>query len=110
MPTFSADIYSPRWGHHDAYNFEFEQNTLIIRFGPRVSTCTWQQNRDPMWTGEAFAHMLRNDSIYPPSVLQDLIEHLWKSWRGGEIQTDDVNAELQAIINWLNQITEAKPR
>ena len=110
MPTFSTEIYSPRWGHNDTYNFEFDQATLTIRFGPRVGTCTWQDGRDPVWTGESWEDMLRNDSIYPPGILQDLIEHLWKAWRNGDIRTDAVNNELQAVITWLNQITSAKPR
>mgnify|MGYP001810177518 CR=1 FL=1 len=110
VPTFSAEIYSPRWGHNDTYVFEFQQDTLTIRFHPRVAICKWQENGDPVWTGEAFEQILRNDSIYPPSILQDLIEHLWMSWRNGDIPVDSVNTELQAIITWLNQITEAKPR
>jgi hypothetical protein len=54
--------------------------------------------------------MLMNDSIYPPAIVRDLIEHLWKSWRNGEIREDAVNAELQEVVAWLNKVTVAKPQ
>jgi hypothetical protein len=30
--------------------------------------------------------------------------------RNGDIPADSVNTELQAVITWLNRITEAKPQ
>ena len=110
MPTYSADIYSPRWGHNDTYSFIFEKDSLTINFSPRVATCTWRENNDPAWAGEPFHDMLTNDSIYPPAILRDLIEHLWKSWRNGDIREDAINAELQEVIVWLNKVTVAKPK
>ncbi len=110
VPTFSAEIYSPRWGHNDTYVFDFERDTLTIKLPPRIAICTWQENRDPAWTGETLDEILRNDHIYPPSILTELIAHLWTSWRSENIPTDFVNAELQAVIMWLNQITNAKPQ
>lgn len=110
MPTFSAEIYSPRWGNNDTYVFDFERDTLTIKFPPRIATCKWHENGYPEWSGEKFEQILRNDSIYPPSILQDLIEYLWTSWRNGDIQADSVNTELQVVITWLNQITKAKPQ
>lgn len=110
MPTFSAEIYSPRWGHNDTYVFDFEYDTLTIELPPRIAICKWHENGDPEWSGEKLVEILRNDSIYPPSILQDLIEHLWTSWRNGDISVDSVNTELQALITWLNRITETKPQ
>lgn len=110
MPTFSAEIYSPRWGHNDDYVFDFERDTLTIKLSPRIAICKWQENGAPDWTGETFEQILRNDSIYPPSIFQDLIEHLWICWRNGDIPADSVNTELQTVITWLNLITEAKPQ
>lgn len=110
MPTFSADIYSPRWGHNDTYVFDFENDTLTIKLLPRIAICKLQENGEPAWNSETFDAILRNDSIYPPSILQDLIVHLWQSWHNGDITADLVNAELQVVINWLNQITKAKPQ
>lgn len=110
MPTFSPEIYSPRWGHNDTYLFDFERDTLTIKHHPRVAICKWQEYGDPAWSGESLEQILRNDFIYPPSILQDLIEYLWLSWRKGDISADSVNTELQAVITWLNQITEAKPQ
>jgi hypothetical protein len=110
VPTFSAQIYSPRWGHNDTYEFVFERDTLKIIMPPRIAICNWQENSDPAWSGEPLEEILRNDCIYPPSILQDLIEHLWTSWRNGDIPANLVNAELQAVITWVNQITEVQPQ
>ena len=110
MPTYNAEIYSPRWGHNDTYSFIFEQERLTIDFGARVANCACRENQDPIWTGEPFEDMLTNDSIYPPAILRDLIEHLWKSWRNGELRAVDVNTELQEVISWLNTVTAAKPK
>ncbi len=110
VPTFSAEIYSPRLGQNDTYVFDFERDTLTIKRPPRIAICRWQENRDPAWSGEKFEEILRDDYIYSPSILQNLIEYLWTSWRNGDIPSDLVNAELQVVITWLNQITEAKPQ
>ena len=83
---------------------------MTVSFAPRVATCTWRENQDPTWAGEALEDMLNNDSIYPPAVFTSLIEHLWKSWRNGDIREEEVNTELQLIITWLNEITAKKPR
>ena len=110
MSTYTASIYSPRWGHDDTYSFVFAEDSLTINFAPRVAKCTWREGQDPTWTGEPFDEMLQNDSIYPPEILTRLMEHLWKSWRNGEIRDDAVNTELQEVITWLNQVTAAKPQ
>jgi hypothetical protein len=110
MPTYTGRIFSPRWGHEDTYEFQFEEDRLTISHLPRTATCTWRENLDPLWEGEALERMLTNDSIYPPAVFRSLIEHLWKSWRNSDIRQDDVDAELQAVVTWLNATTMAKPR
>lgn len=75
---------------------------------PRIAICNRQENGDPAWSGESLEENIRNESMYPPSILQDLIEHLWKSWRNGNIASDLVNAELQAVITWVNHITDVQ--
>lgn len=103
-------IYSPRWGHSDTYTFEMAREQMKISMGPRSTTCTWRENLDPLWGGEQLHDILRNDSIYPPEIFQSLIEHAWKSWRNGELDDQGVRTELQVVVEWLNKITEAKPR
>jgi hypothetical protein len=108
--TLAAEIYSPRWGHADTYTFELTREAMTISMTTRKGKCTWKDNVDPVWTGESLQHMLQNDSIYPPAIFQDLIEHLWKSWRDGEINSEQTNTEFQEIISWLNEITKTKPK
>ena len=102
-------IFSPRWGHEDTYKFELTNDSLTITMHPRITICTWHDNIDPEWSGEGLEKTLRNDSIYPPSIFQDLVEHAWKEWRVGELDDAEVNAELQELASWLNKITLSKP-
>jgi len=108
--TIAAEIFSPRWGHTDTYTFVLEREAMTISMEAREAKCIWRDNQDPIWEGEALHDILQNDSIYPPAIFQDLVEYLWKSWRGGEINATDAETELQEIITWLNSITKAKPK
>ena len=107
--TVELRIFSPRWGREDTYKLVLERHLLVITQGARSATCTWIENRDPEWSGESLRHILENDSIYPPAILQNLIEHAWVSWRNGELDSSAVNEELQVVASWLNEITKAKP-
>jgi len=107
--TVKLQIFSPRWGHEDTYELKLGRNALVITRGARSAICTWRDNRDPEWSGESVMHILRNDSIYSPAILQDLIEHAWLSWRNGELNSSAVDSELQAVANWLNEVSKAKP-
>lgn len=109
MVQIELRMYSPRWGHDDTYVLELTRESLVITQGARSTQCTWRDNLDPEWSGESLRHILENDSIYPPATFQDLVEHAWKSWRNGELDAAAVNEELQALANWLNAITSAKP-
>jgi hypothetical protein len=110
MPTYSTRIYSPRWGHEDTYDFDFSREAMTISRAPRTVRCVWIENRDPRWEGEPIEHILNNDSVYPPAILPRLYEHLWLSWRSGDLPESRVDAELQAVTEWLNGITKSKPR
>lgn len=110
MPTYTTRIYTPRWGHEDTYEFEFTREAMTISMTPRTARCIWVENRDPRWEGEALEHILNNDMIYPPAILPRLYEHLWTSWRNGELGEPAVDAELQAVTEWLNELTRKKPR
>ena len=108
--TVELQIFSPRWGHEDTYTLVLARHSLVITHGARSATCTWRENRDPEWSGESLRDILQNDSIYPPAILQNLIEHAWVSWRNGELDSSAANEELQAVADWLNEITKAKPK
>ena len=110
MATLTAQIYSPRWGHADTYTFELAKDAMTIGMDLRKSRCVWVQNRDPRWEGESIESILNNDSIYGPAVLNDLLEHLWTSWRDGELSDAEAQGELNSVIDWLNSITAAKPK
>ena len=110
MTTLTSEIYSPRWGHDDTYTFELSQEEMLISKGARKSKCVWQEDKDPIWQGESLDSHLRNDSIHAPVVFTDLLERLWLSWRNGEINDEAAQMELDAVIEWLNVLTRAKPK
>ena len=104
------DIYSPRWGHNDRYIVELNQAYLEIGLSGRTTRATWRDNLDPDWNSNESIHdIMNNDSIYPPTILQDLLEHAWLEWRNGNINDQQVDDELQEIANWINTITRSKP-
>ena len=102
-------IYSPRWGQEDTYDLELSRESLIITHGPSKATCAWRENLDPQWGGDSLERMLTNDSIYPPSILQRLLAHAWLSWRSNEMDDNALQEELNAVADWLNATTRAKP-
>lgn len=102
-------IYSPRWGHYDTYSLRLSRDVLVITCGARSVRATYREHLDPEWTGEPLVDILRNDSIYPPEIFQRLIEYAWLAWRGGELTDESVQEELQALADWLNEITKSKP-
>jgi hypothetical protein len=55
------------------------------------------------------SEILANDSIYIPEIFPRLLEHLWASWREGELDDVAAQAELDALTAWLNKITDSKP-
>jgi hypothetical protein len=107
--TVELSIFTPRWGHEDTYIVELERDFMEIRMHARTTRAVWRENQDPVWNGESIQDIMNNDSIYPPEITQDLFEHAWKEWRGGEISDQEVNIELQELANWINAVTHAKP-
>lgn len=101
-------IYSPRWGH-EVYKLTLTRDSLTITSRGRTATCTWREGHDPAWSGEPLADILHDDKIFPPSILQKLIEHAWTKWRSGELDDPAFEGELNAVADWLNTTTRAKP-
>lgn len=106
----TADFFSPRWGHDDTYEFEFSRERLTIKHGARVCAAEWKENSDPLWTGEPLVGTMKNDMIYPPDGILSLIEYLWRAWRDGELNADQLQSELNALADYVNASTKAKPK
>lgn len=107
--NIECEIYNPRWGHTDIYKFSFEENKLIISASARTCSLIWRDNLDPKWQGDLYG-ILENDSIYPPKVLKGCISKVWESWRKNELLDSEAETELNLLIEWLNTITNSKPR
>jgi hypothetical protein len=112
MDHMSAEIrvYSPRWGQEDTYVLQLSRDSLVISHGPSETTCTYRENLDPEWSGDSLERILMNDAVYPPSVLPRLLEHAWLAWRANEINASSLQEELNAVAEWINTSTRAKPQ
>ncbi len=103
-------LFSPRWGHEDTYTITLASEFMEITMQTRHCKCVWQENTDPLWSGEPLIRILQNDSIHPPAIIQNLFEHLWEEWRIGNIDSFQAEVELIELADWLNEITKAKPK
>jgi hypothetical protein len=114
---FSVNIYSPRWGHEDSYQFILDENQMEITGGGggKSAVCKWVESRDPIWkgyydsTGNPFVNILENDLIHPPAIIISAIESAWTAWRNGELDNDELESEMNALADWLNTISKNKP-
>ena len=106
---FNMRLYSPRWGHEDAYELKLSHDSMEINHHPKSAICKWRDSLDPEWTGDCLKDILMNDSIYPPADLKDCISYAWVSWREGKLDDRAVTKELQAVADWINITTKAKP-
>lgn len=103
-------IYSPRWGHKDTYQVTMERDSLEIRMQARRAQATWVPDRDPTWTGETVASIMRNDSIWPPPAAVDsFFETVWLHWRDGDLDDAEASAALVDLADWINVITAGRP-
>ena len=113
--AFHVEIYSPRWGHDDRYEFIFDEDTMKISSGKQAS-CKWSEDKEPVWdgynadSGNPFVNILENDSIYPPTILISALEHLWSAWRDGTLKNEEVEAEMNLLIEWVNTGSMNKPK
>jgi len=114
--TFRVKIYSPRWGHDDGYEFNIDENQMEITGVSKSAVCKWRDNKDPVWqgyndvSGNPFVKVLENDHIHPPSVFVFALEQAWKSWRDGELDCAEFETEINALVNWLNDVSQNKPK
>lgn len=105
------EIYSPRWGHNDPYDFELSKQELIITSHIHEVKCTYVDGRDPVWsTHKSLDDIFTNDSIVGPAKIEEILEYVWCEWRDGNLSDDEVKNELYAIVDWINIITANKPK
>lgn len=115
--NFEIMIYSPRWGHEDAYEINVSRNEMIVKGkGHEQAICSWVENRDPVWTGynEAIGNplqnILENEKIYPPTVFTRALESAWRAWRDNTLADEQLNSEVQVLCEWINVVTRNMPK
>ncbi len=104
-------IFSPRWGHEDTYEIVLTSDSLEIKtpHPSAIAKCNYRERLDSEWVGTDLFSTLRNDAIYAPAVLLEMFVHAWLAWRSNELDDNGVKRELEAIADWLNVISKAKP-
>jgi hypothetical protein len=114
--SFEVRIYSPRWGHDDAYTIKLERDHMEIKGINKDALCSWVEGKDPKWsgynenTGNPLENILKNDSIYPPTVFVRALEHLWMAWRDGTLDDQKAEKEVQELFDWVNETTRSRPK
>ena len=110
--TLNFDIFSPKLGHSDTYEFLFEETMLTIstsHSGKKV-TCTFIENSDATWSGdESIEHIFTSSSIIYPENIRGLFEYLWLSLKTEKIDKNQAEEELASLINWINAMTRTRP-
>jgi len=105
-----VQVYSPRWGHNDTYTVVFTRDYLTVSHLPRSARCEWVEDRDPVWVEEgALEKNLINDHVYPAVNFSESIVYVWFAWRDARLNDDAAGEELEALFEWLNASTRAKP-
>jgi len=77
--SFSAEVWTPRWGHTDTYSVKMTDSEMVVSQGMHNARCTLGNNGDPQWDGEnQYRHplfgMFNNEKIYPPEILPRALE------------------------------------
>ena len=111
--TISVEIpvYSPRWGHNNTYRISLSREKMQIEFPPRVITCSWVENQDPVWEtlDDSLFEIFENDSIHAPHGFFSALEYAWTNWRNSELDDSEAEKALSVLFDWLNAVTEGKP-
>ncbi len=106
-------IYSPRTGKEYDYNTSFEDGSLVIERNQHTAKLIWNgYDADPTWEdrGRGLLGIMANEHIYPPCDIKDRLKRLWLEWREGRIESDDLQPELDALADYINTSTKAKPK
>jgi len=106
--TSELKIQSPRYGTSDIYEILFTHEYMEIRRTPSVARCNFRERLDPEWVGDDLISILHNEYVYAPAILPSLFKYAWLSWRSGEINEEELPSELEALAQWLNEISRVK--
>ena len=113
---FEVRLYSPRWGHEDTYEIKLDGEQMRVEGVNRTAECSWVEGRDPKWSGynetigNPLEEILKNDSIYPPTVFIRALEYAWMAWRDGTLDDQKVLQEVQQLCEWVNEVSRSKPK
>ena len=112
--VFSAEVFSPRWGHTDRYTVTMTREKMTIQ-GTHPAECAIGENGDPEWAGyghgvgNPLMNVFRNDMIFAPTIIPFAMEWAWKKWRGGEVEEADLKEGLRKLFVWIDQTARGKP-
>jgi len=109
--SVTVDLFSPRWGHNDDYEFVFNEEDMEIIAGmQKKAKCEYVEGMDPQWAShERIGRILTNDHICYPDNLEGLITHVWLSWKNGDINNAIAKESIESLADWINAITSSKP-
>ena len=115
---FEVRLYSPRWGHEDTYEINLDREQMRVK-GKGVgknAVCSLVEGRDPEWSGyndsigNPLEKILKNDSIFPPTVFVRALEYAWDAWRDGTLDDHEILKEVQELCEWVNEVSRSKPK
>ena len=111
--AFSAEVWTPRWGHTDTYSVKMTDSEMVVSQGMYNARCTLGNNGDPQWDGEnQYRHplfgMFNNEKIYPPEILPRALEWAWGDVTNGTPEPDSI-AGREELFAWVDSTSRAKP-
>ena len=118
LAKFQVELFSPRWGRVDIYEFQLSRDRMRVEKTGSLSfaVCSWIEGRDPLWSGsdkmkgDPLGAILENDSIYPPSIFVRALTFAWLAWRDSELNNEQAEAEVKVLSEWLNVISQSRPK
>ncbi|WP_345687607.1 hypothetical protein [Novipirellula caenicola] len=115
MISSSFQIFSPRWGHEDAYSVRLTKSSFEVSLNTKHAKCEFDPCGEVVWTGHAegvenpMLNIMSDDFIYPPTVVPEAIEWLLREYRDGKISDDDAKVALSDLFSWIDETARAKP-
>lgn len=112
---FQINLYSPKWGTSDEYEFQFGQKQIKIVRNESYVLYTETESIGPEWSapanfaGHALLNMLEVYDIFPPTIFVGAIVSAWKAWKNKEISDKRVVAEIKNLCKW-DKVSERKPK
>jgi hypothetical protein len=95
-------VYARRWGHVDAYNVTKTTTGWYVEYMTLKGQC--DKRGEPV----LYANF-RQDSINYPADLGDYLEYLWEAADANTINAAELQANLQALADWVSSCEKASP-